>query len=286
MGEPFVDVPGKGGVSPPCAAGEVPGPDGAGVDLPAVVDQHLGVVGDHDLLCAPAVQQFGRLRPVREAGEDLRLRRVGLEEADIGQQLLLLRPVVVHHAAVLHTAEHALHVDGYLGMLCGVGDQLIGQVAPHQSRQMPDGGVHRRDLLRPVGVDHAGHRGGPPLPVRCVIDILRHEGSPAGKGIHRDVGSLGKGRPQLLRRHIRLGQHGGPVADVGGGKAGVVNGAANRLDRGAVIVHIRIQRHLADDQRVKGAHFRASFRMSSSAWTNSENSGPHSWKRPASIIRR
>ena len=191
------DVPGEGGVAPAGAAGQVPGPDGAGVDLMAVVDQHLRVVGDEDLLGAPAVEDLGGLRPVREAGEDLRLRRVGLQEADIGQHLFFLRPVVVHHAAVLHPAEHGLHVDGHHGVLGGVGDHLIGDVAPHQTRQMPDGRVDLGHLLGPVGLDDAVHRGGPPLPVRRVVDVLGDEGGLAVEGVDGHIGGRGKGSGQI-----------------------------------------------------------------------------------------
>ena len=46
LGQPLVDVPGKGGVAPTGAAGEIPGLDGAGVDIGAGLHQHLRVVGN------------------------------------------------------------------------------------------------------------------------------------------------------------------------------------------------------------------------------------------------
>ena len=72
LGQPLIDVPGKGGVAPPGPAGEVPCLDGTGVGGHPVVGQHLGVVGDEDLLGAPAVQELGGLRPIGEARQDLR----------------------------------------------------------------------------------------------------------------------------------------------------------------------------------------------------------------------
>ena len=46
LGQPLIDVPGKGGVAPAGAAGKIPGLDGAGVDLVTVIHQHLRVVGN------------------------------------------------------------------------------------------------------------------------------------------------------------------------------------------------------------------------------------------------
>ena len=120
---PLGDVAGEGGVAPAGAARQVPGLDGAGVDLLAVVSQDLGVVGYQNLLGAPAVQQLGGLRPVRQAGEDLCLGGIGLKIVDVGEVLLLLRPVVEGHGLVrLHMAQQTLDVHCHLAVLGGFGE--------------------------------------------------------------------------------------------------------------------------------------------------------------------
>ena len=52
LGQPLVDVAGEGGVPPARPPPQAAGLNGAGVDLLAVVGQHLGVMGDEDLLGA------------------------------------------------------------------------------------------------------------------------------------------------------------------------------------------------------------------------------------------
>ena len=142
-----------------------------------------------------------------------------------------------------------------------------------------------RDLLGPVGVDFAVHRGGPPLPVRGVVDVLGDKGMGAVEGEHRDVGGGGKGGLQVHLGGVRLGQDRGFVAHVGGGEAGVVHRASDGLDGGSVIVHIGILGDFADDEGFKLAHFASSFRMASSASTNSWNAGLQRWKLRLSIMR-
>ena len=243
-------------------------------------------MGDEDLLRAPAVEQLRRLRPVRQAGENLRLGGVGFQEADIGEKLLLGLPVPVDHAAVLLPTEHALHVDGQHGALCGEGQEFIGNVAAHKARQVPDLGVNLlRDLLGPVGVDFAVHGGGPALPVRSMVDVFGDEGVGAVEGEHRDVGGGGEGVLQVHLGGVRLGQDGGFVPHVGGGKAGVVHRAADGLDGGSVIVHIGVLGNFSNNQGVELAHFASSLRMASSASTNSWNAGLQRWNLWLSIMR-
>ena len=99
------------------------------------------------------------------------------------------------------------------------------------------------------------------------------------QGIDGDIGGRGEGGGQVDLSGIRLGQHRDFVADVGGGKAGVVHRAADGLHRGAVAVHVGVLGHLADDESVEPAHGCASFRISSSASTRDWNSGPQRRKR-------
>ena len=240
-------------------------------------------MGNENLLGTPAVEDLCGLRPVRETGQDLCLGGVGLQKADVGQHLLLLRPVVVDHAAVFHPAQHALDIDGHHGVLGGEGNHFVGDISAHQARQMPDGRVNLRHLVGAVGGDHTVHGGGPALPVRRVVDVLGNKGLLTDQGVDCDVGGLGKGLFQIHLR-VRLGQHGDLVSDVGGGVAGVVHGAADGLDRGPVVVHIGVPGHLTDNQGIKLAHFPLSFLISSSASTNVWNSGLHRWKRPLSIM--
>ena len=243
-------------------------------------------MGDEDFLRAPAIEDLGGLHPVREAREDFRLGGVCFQEADIGEQFLLGLPVPVDHAAVLLPAEHALHVDGQHGLLGGEGQKLVGDVAPHQARQVPDFRVDfLRNLLGPVGVDFAVHGGGPALPVRGVVDVFGDEGVGAVEGEHRDVGGGGEGVLQVHLGGVRLGQDGGLVAHVGGRKAGVVHRASDGLDGGSVIVHIGVLGNLSDNQGIELAHFASSLRMASSASTNSWNAGLQRWNLWLSIMR-
>ncbi len=99
------------------------------------------------------------------------------------------------------------------------------------------------------------------------------------QGIDGHIWGWGEGGGQVHLGRVRLGEHRGLVAGVGGGEAGVVHGAAHGMDGGAVIVHIGVLCHLADDQRVKLAHFCFSFRISSSVSTKDWNSGLQRWKR-------
>ena len=205
-------------------------------------------MGDENLLGSPAAEDLGGLRPVREAGEDFRLGGVGFQEAHVRQQLFLGVPVPVDHAAVLLPAEHALHVNGQHSFPGGKGQELVGDVPPHQARQVPDFGVDfLRNLLRPVGINFAVHGGGPALPVRGVVDVLGDEGMGAVEGEYRDVGGGGEGVLQVHLGGVRLGQDGGLVAHVGGRKTGVVHRASDGLDGGSVIVHIGVLGDLSDD---------------------------------------
>ena len=130
-------------------------------------------MGDEDLLGTPAVEDLGGLGPIGEAGQDLRLGGIRLEEADVRQHLFLLGPVVVDHAAILHPAQHTLNVDGHHGVLGGEGNHLVGDVSAHQARQVPDGGINLGHLIGTVGRDNTVHGGGTALPVGSMVNILR-----------------------------------------------------------------------------------------------------------------
>ena len=82
------------------------------------------------------------------------------------------------------------------------------------------------------------------------------------QGIDGHIWGWGEGGGQVHLGRVRLGEHRGLVAGVGGGEAGVVHGAAHGMDGGAVI-----------------AHFCFSFRISPSVSTKDWNSGLQRWKR-------
>ena len=208
-------------------------------------------MGDQDFLGAPVVQHLGGRGTVVGAGQNLCLGGVGLQEPDVGQHLLLLRPVVIHHAAVFHTAQHGLDVDGHHGVLRGEGDHLIGDIAAHQTRQMPDFCVDGGDLVGLIGLDHAVHRGGTALPVRRMVDVLRHERGLAVQGKHSHIGGRREGGLHIHHSSVRLGQHRDLVAHVGGRKTGVIHRAAGGLDGGTVVVHVGVLGDLADDEGIK-----------------------------------
>ena len=132
-------------------------------------------MGDHDLLGSPGVQPLRRLRPVGQAGQNLRLGGVGLEEVHIGQVFLLIRPVAEAELSVFVVAEEALHVGGYHALSMEGLNELVGEVPVEQSRQVVEPACCIRDFLREDGIGLGGAGGVPPLPVWGKIDVF-HKG--------------------------------------------------------------------------------------------------------------
>ena len=87
-----------------------------------------------------------------------------------------------------------------------------------------------------------------------MVDILCDEGIPAVKWVDGNVGRFGKRRFQVYFCSICFGQYCDLVSDIGCGEAGVIYRAANRMNHGAVIVHIGILCDLADNQGIIRSH--------------------------------
>ena len=131
------NVTGKGD-SPAGATGEVPGLDGAGVDLLAVVSQ--------DPLGTPTVKELGGLRLV---GQDLHL-SVGFEIVNAGE-VLLLRPAMEGHGLIcLHMAQQTLDIHSHLAMLGSLGEEGAVKIAVDQACEV---GVIRRSNGKPLGAN-------------------------------------------------------------------------------------------------------------------------------------
>ena len=75
------------------------------------------------------------------------------------------------------------------------------------------------------------------------------------KRVNGNVRRFGKRRFQVCFCSIRFGQYCDFVSDIGCGEAGVIYRAANRMNHGAVIVHIGILCDLADNQGIIRSHF-------------------------------
>ena len=109
------------------------------------------------------MQELGGLRPIGEARQDLRLRRVGLEVVDHRQVLLLFRPVVEGHGPVrLHMAQQALDIHRHLAVPGCLGKEGTVEVAVHQAGEVIDLGLDIRQLIEPEGIAHP-HGGAGPL---------------------------------------------------------------------------------------------------------------------------
>ena len=94
-------------------------------------------------------------RPIGEARQDLRLRRVGLEVVDHRQVLLLFRPVVEGHGPVrLHMAQQALDIHRHLAVPGCLGKEGTVEVAVHQAGEVIDLGLDIRQLIEPKGIAH------------------------------------------------------------------------------------------------------------------------------------
>ncbi len=251
---PLGDIAGEGGVPPAGTAGQVPGLDGAGVHLPPVIGQHLRVVGDEDLLGSPAVEELGRLCPVGAAGEDLRLRRVGLQVVDAGQILLLLHPVVKPHGPVrLHMAQKALYVHRHLAPPGRLGKQGPVKVPVHQAGEVVNGGVDGRQVLPGEGVAHPQGGAGPLLLVGGKILVADGTGGLGWSPEHLGP-RAGKGLLQVHIRRVQLGKYGGAVPAAGGGEAGGHHRAPYLPALVSLTVDVVVQGHGADDQHIIFRH--------------------------------
>ena len=119
-------------------SGEVSRLQRAGVNLLSVVNDCLGVVGDHDLLCAPIIEHLRRFAPIGAAGKNFRLRRIGLQEANHRQILLLQFPIAEQHRAAFVAPQQALDVHRAHSALCRRFDHVLADIADHQSREVID----------------------------------------------------------------------------------------------------------------------------------------------------
>ena len=200
-------------------------------------------MGDEDFFRAPAVKQLRRLRPVRQAGENLRLGGVGLQIVDAGQVLPLLRPVVEGHGLVrLHMPQKALHVHGHLAMLRRLGKERPVKVAVDQAGEVVNFRLNVRKLLKAEGIAHA--HGGAGALLLVGGEILVPDGAGGGGGLPEEVGAgPGEAGLNVGVGRVQLSEQGRPISAFRSGETGGHHGSADFFPLVALIVDVVVQGH-------------------------------------------
>ena len=246
----LVDVACEGGVAAAGAAGQIARLDRAGVNLLAVINEQLGVVGDHDLLCAPLVQHMCRLDAVVRAGQDFSLGGIGLEVVDERQDFLLVRPVVERHGLVrLNVAQHALNVNRYLAVLCALADKLAVEIAVYQTGEVIHLSLDVRHLVKAERVALAERGAGALLLVGSEILVADGAGVLGRLPVQVGLDALEAFVDVRLLR-VELAEDGSLRAAACGRPAGSNNCAAYLAAFVAEIVDIVVERNRADHQYI------------------------------------
>ena len=207
-------------------------------------------MGDEHFFRAPAVEHPRRLGAVRLTGQDLGLRRVGLEEVDVRQPGPFLLPVVEGHGMVgLDAPQETLGVHGDLALLRRRREHGTVEVAPDQARELPDPGLHVGQVLGAEGIAHAQGRALPAVHIGG--EVLVADGAGAGRWdyVHVRAGS-GEAVPDVGVVGTELHAHGGPCAAAGGGEARRHHRAAHFPDLVSLPVDVDVQGRGPRDQDV------------------------------------
>ncbi len=229
-------------------------------------------MGDHDLPGSPGGEAPRRLAPLGRAGDHLRLQRVGLEEADEGQQAGLGGPVLPGESAFPAGAQHALQVQGHAPPPGQGLDQLVGDLAAEKPGEQAYRRLHRREILEPEGLPLGEQGDRAPIQVGGFKHVADRGRSRAWMGHY--LHALGPQRlqePQVAGRQAGDRQHGGPGA---AGREGSEKRSPAREPALPPAVDQLVVSHVSHDEKVVALFHAYLARIRLSTAARSRRKGP------------